>query len=364
MVATATRSIIDGDGHVLEDVAGIARYMPAEFRDSTTIRTLGLFPGLDHLHNNLSTNPPGAFNNPGPEGWESFLEDVGVEASVLYPTAALAHGKHVDVDLAIATARAYNDWLYHTYTRPNPRLKGIALVPLQDPDAAIAELHRAVDELGFVGAMLPSMGLPLHLGHKAYWPFYAEASKMGCALGVHGGCHSGLGMDTFNVFAAIHALGHPYGVGVCFASMVINGVFDKFPNLRVGYLEGGVGWFIMALERLTGSYRAFTPMDPRQELLRLEPGETVADYIIRHIKRGQIFVGVEGDEPALAYAVKVAGNEAFVYSSDFPHEVNNETCKEEIEEVLENPELTDADRQAILHDNPQRFYRINVSVNA
>lgn len=364
MALTASRPIIDGDGHVLEDMAGINRYMPAKWQEANARRAGGIFPALDHLHNNLSTVPPGAFVNPGPDGWESFLEDVGVDTSVLYPTAGLAHGKNVDVDFAIATARAYNDWLYHTYTKTNPRLKGMALIPLQEPTAAIEELRRAVNELGFVGAMIPSTGLPLHLGAKPYWPIYEETARLGCALGVHGGCHSGLGLDTVNVFAAIHAMGHPTGIAVCFATMVINGIFDKFPKLRVGFLEGGVGWFIMALERLTGSYKAFRPVDPRGEYLELEPGESVADYIIRHIKAGRIYVGIEGDEPALAYAVKVAGNEAFVYSSDFPHEVNNETCKDEIEELMDNPDLSDDDKHAILHRNPARFYGLKAAVSA
>jgi len=137
---------------------------------------------------------------------------------------------------------------------------------------------------------------------------------------------------------------------------VINGIFEKFPNARFGFLEGGVGWFLMALERLEGSYKAFTPYDPRAELLRLEPGESVAAYVLRHVKAGRIFVGVEGGEPALAYAVKTLGPEAFVFSSDFPHEVNVATCRHEIEEVLENAELSLEDKRAIFYRNAERLY--------
>ena len=79
---------------------------------------------------------------------------------------------------------------------------------------------------------------------------------------------------------------------------------------------------------------------------------------MRHIKAGRIFVGCEGDEPDIAYAIKRVGNEPFVYSSDFPHEVNNEFCKKELREMRENPELTEADKAAVLYRNAQRFYKL------
>jgi len=348
--------IVDGDGHVLEDEAAIKQYLPREWQSNTTTRTFGVFPHLDHLHHVLARNPPGAFEDPSPAGWVRFLDELGIDAAVLYPTAALSFGKMIDVDLAIGTARAYNDWLHATYLQRDPRLKGVALLPLQDPDAAVIELRRAVTEQGMVGGLLPSTGLKSHLGDKLYWPVYAEADRLGCGLAVHGGAHSGLGFDHLNVFAAIHALGHPFGIAIVFASLVINGIFDKFPNVRFGFLEGGVGWFLLALERLEGSYKAFTPYDPRGEFLRLEPGESVADYIIRHVKAGRIYVGVEGEEPALAYAVKAVGPEAFVFSSDFPHEVNIDTCRHEVEEVLENDALSADDKRAIFYRNAERLY--------
>ena len=115
----------------------------------------------------------------------------------------------------------------------------MALIPLQDPAAAVEELRRAVQDLGMRGAILPSTGLKSHLGAKEYWPVYAEAERLGCCLAVHGGCHSGLGMDDLNVYTPVHALGHPYGMGIAFAGIVFNGICDKFPGIRWG--SGGRG---------------------------------------------------------------------------------------------------------------------------
>jgi predicted TIM-barrel fold metal-dependent hydrolase len=76
----------------------------------------------------------------------------------------------------------------------------------------------------------------------------------------------------------------------------------------------------------------------------------------RHIEAGRIFVGCEGHEPLLTQAIKTVGNKPFMFSSDFPHEVNNEICRKELREFVENEALTDEDRQAFLHRNAERFY--------
>jgi predicted TIM-barrel fold metal-dependent hydrolase len=356
MVASAITTIIDGDGHVMEDQAAIGRYVPQAFE--VMLRRPGIFPPLDHLHMATGRNPTGAFANVGPDGWVAFMQELGFGASVLYPTAGLAYGRIVNRDWALAATRAYNDWLFHTYLQASPRFKGMALIPLQEPDAAVEELRYAVNELGMCGAILPATGLSEPLGAKRFWPVYAEAERLGCCLAVHGGAHSGLGLDYLNVHAGVHGLGHPFGIVISFASILLNGIFDRFPGVRVGFLEAGVAWLFMAMERLQGSYASHITDDPRGELFRLRSGQRLSDYIVGYIAEGRIYLGIEGDEPLLAHAVKTVGNAPFLFSSDFPHEVNSSTCKEEIEELLQNEALSAADKGAILHGNAERFYRI------
>ena len=68
-----------------------------------------------------------------------------------------------------------------------------------------------------------------------------------------------------------------------------------------------------------------------------------------------------GEEPDLAHAIRRVGNKPFVYSSDYPHEVNNEYCKHEISEFLENQEIGAADKAAFLHGNARRFYSLGAA---
>ncbi len=100
-------TIIDGDGHVIEDCQAIINFMPKSYRDKyETHSFFNPFPPLDHLHSaNLHDFQPGAFNKVGPDGWVDFLEDVGIETTVLYTTLGLAFGKIVSRDWAIDVAQ-------------------------------------------------------------------------------------------------------------------------------------------------------------------------------------------------------------------------------------------------------------------
>ena len=98
--------------------------------------------------------------------------------------------------------------------------------------------------------------------------------------------------------------------------------------------------------------------DLRGQYLKLQAGEKISNYIIRHVKARRIFIGCEGGEPLIATAVKMVGNQPFMYSTDFPHEVNAATCRKELDELIENDELSDEDKNAILQNNAVEFYRL------
>ena len=357
--------IIDGDGHIFEDGEAIARHFPYSAAGAR-LRS-GVFPLNSHIQYSLTRTPPGAFatnsegrfQNPGADGWIEFMNQVGFDYAVLFPTAGQRIGRIVDRDYAVGAARAYNDWLAETYLRRDSRFKGIAIVPMHDADAALEELHHAYTELSMCGVLFPATGVHLNLGAKPYWPVYAEAAHLGCPIVVHGGGHWDLGMETMNISTGANAIGHPMSLAIALAEMVLNNLFDRFAGLRVAYLEGGPLWFLMALERLSRSYEAGTPINPRGELLQLPEEQTVADYIRSLVRSGRLVVGIEGGETDLAYAIKVAGEQAFMFSSDFPHEVNVHTVQKEIHELREREEISETAKQAILRGNAARFYKLD-----
>src|SRR5438046_9975192 len=101
-------TIIDGDGHVIEDTRAIVEFMPRPYREKYDTHTFfNPFPPLDHLHSsNLHEFPPRAFNKVGPGGWVAFLGDVGISTSGLYPTLGLAFGNIATRSWTMDAARA------------------------------------------------------------------------------------------------------------------------------------------------------------------------------------------------------------------------------------------------------------------
>jgi predicted TIM-barrel fold metal-dependent hydrolase len=245
--------IIDADGHVNDRpcMDEISQYMPAGNRTQ-------VFPAFDHIHFHFleGGEKRSRTGTVGPKEWLNFLDEVGIDWTVVYPTAGLAVGRIIAEDWAIAACRAYNNWLYEKFTSVSPRIKGMALIPIQDADAACAELRRAMKELGMAGAMLPSNGEGIkgHFGSKIYWPIYAEAERLNAPLAIHVGALHHLGMDSIGVYYPVHALGHPFGIMAQAAAMLSYGVFDRFPKLRVGFLEGGATWVPFFMDRLDRSY--------------------------------------------------------------------------------------------------------------
>jgi predicted TIM-barrel fold metal-dependent hydrolase len=359
MSANLASRIIDGDGHIIEDNAAIIAHMEPPYRDIAQRKGV-IFPPLDHLHAGRAVETPPQRDQRaavGPTGWLEFLDDVGIEWSVLYPTTALAYGKIVSLDYAVAVSKAYNDWLHDTYVKFNPRFKGMALIPMQDPEEAAKELRRAVTELGMLGAMMPSNGLAHPLGSKIYWAIYEEANRLGCCLAVHGGAHDRFGMDHMNMYVPVHALGHPWGLTISCADILYNGIFDRFPRLRIAFLEGGVAWLLLLLERLHASHETHFQYIPAGEYGMREEEEP-SNYIKNLINEDRFYLGVETEELTMPFAIKTVGNKPFLYSSDFPHEVTNESCKHDIGELLESDEITGDDKAALLWRNAETFYKL------
>ena len=224
--------------------------------------------------------------------------------------------------------------MYDEYISKSSRFQALGLIPLQEPAEAVKELRRIVKDLGFCGAMLPSTGAMQQqnqLGDERYWPIYDQANRLGCAIGIHGGVHDHMGLDDMSPYAPVNALGHPFGQMVNFAGILFNGVFDKYSNVRFGFMEAGSGWFVNCIERFERSWNSHVQHDPRGRFLKLR-------------------------ELTLPFAVSVVGNKPFIFSSDFPHEVNNDTCKGELEELEENTRLTKADKDAVRYRNAECFY--------
>lgn len=334
---------VDADGHVIEDVAELVKFLDPPFDRMRT--TLDVLPGGDRFHTpsgRIASMPSNVFQPADHKRWTDFMKRTGTDWAVLYPTRGLFYGRLFYADWAIAYARAYNSWLHDAFIKQSSKLRGVGLLPMQDVPAAISELRRCVKELGMVGGMIPSNGLGLHIGAEEYWPLYATAVELDCVLAVHGGNYEHLGFDTMSNFPASRALGMPLPLLNGLTGMMVGGTLDQFPTLRLGFMEGGTAWIPLLIDRL----------EREREYGGLELKHSPEEYF----RQGRIFVGCEGNERALAYAIQRVGPEPFMFASDFPHEISEENCMEEIDEIVEREDIQEEHKLLILQENAKRMY--------
>ncbi len=322
--------MVDADGHVVEP-PGAWQGLPEAFRPVITPDAggyehvtvggreilavpLGSLARPGSTFDQPSTFRPLAEAQPGGSDPVARLADMdaeGIDQAVLYPTLGLYFSVVEDTGAAAGLARAYNDWLAGYCAADRTRLFGAALLPLQDPAAAVRELRRAVDELGFVaGFVRPNPCLGRSLCDRAYEPLWDAAEELGVPVGVHEGSSvivPTLGADRpFNPLV-LHAVSHSFEQMLACAQLIAFGVLERHPGLRVVFLESSGGWAPFWLERLDEQAESFGGFCPD---LRMPPSE----YFAR-----QCAISFEVDEHTLPALVPFVGAERIVWGSDYPH---------------------------------------------
>ena len=323
--------VIDADGHVLEPL-GAFRSCPEPHRLQVTRDAMG----LDHVHvggQEIVTVSLGKLGTPGsnmadlassptydqahPGGFEPNrrlldMDSEDIEIAVLYPSLGLNFWSITDVDAAISLARAYNDWLAEYCAADPQRLYGAAMVPWQSTDAAITELRRARDELGFrVAFVRPNPCLGRTIAHPRHERFWEIAEDLDITIGIHEGSSNTietLGADRkpFNPLV-LHAMSHPFEQMLACAQLITQGVMERHPALRFVFLEAGGGWAPYWLWRLDEQVDGFGGYCPDMEL-------TPSEYFAR-----QCWISFEIDEPSLPLLAPLIGTDRIVWGSDYPH---------------------------------------------
>jgi uncharacterized protein len=287
--------------------------------------------------------------------WGEFLDATGIQGSVLYPTAGLGHGIIEQPDWAVNVARAYNRWLHATHLAPDPRLKAVALLPVQDIPAAVAELRETVTTRGFVGALLPSVShLGVTYGDARFDPIFAEAQRLDVPVVLHGGSSHGLDvLQQLKPFGGTMPLHHPLPLLIHLQAMLYGGTFERFPRLRVGYFEAGSSWIAYMADRLQYMYGVFKSLAPQMLAANRSPQEVLAE--------GRIYVTCEPGERFLDAGLRAVGEGNVLYASDFPHELEYEEYARELRKLLAREDLPAAGRTGLAGRNAASFYGMNIA---
>lgn len=242
------------------------------------------------------------------------MELEGIDIAVLFPTSGLSltARDNMDPNLSLALCQAYNNWI-HVFCQHSPdQLKFSAMLPMHDVNLACAELVRCVTELGAVGSFLRPNAVNGHFWHSNYWnPLFAIHEELDVTMGFHEGTGAAYShMNTLygeNRFYR-HVASHWIEMQQTMIAMLIAGVFEFYPKLRVGYLEAQNSWVPGILTRIEWDYPQYR--DSHAPYLSLTPKE----YFQRNC-----WAAVEGSEPEIAPTASLIGADRMCISTDYPH---------------------------------------------
>ena len=245
-----------------------------------------------------------AFAHAEERDWDAKSQVVamdmeGIDSTVLFPSRglfvlSLQSAEHIgpdgmDLGLSSAIARAYNDWMFDFVrdTERSDRVFGSAMIAPHDVSAAVDELARNVERGFKAGFLVPGLvdNKPWH--HPTYDPLWREAERLGVPICFHGGGTTYLKPDfAFSEHLDKLMLWHPFNqplgimfVVTCFTS---GGILERFPQLKVGLLEGNCSWAPFMMYRLdehwewTGKYEA-----PE---LQMEPSRVLPAQLLRFVR--------------------------------------------------------------------------------
>ena len=364
------RKVVEDDTYETVYAGGAIRGGGRELQDQLSA-AVGMTPKA--FHDLLeSLRVPGGYD---PDARVADMDRDGIDAAVVYPSLALFFGPLDpipalrDVAFVADCQRAYNDWVAD-YCRAQPhRLFAMAAVPLQDIDRAVAELERARERLGLCGVFIrPSAYIAdLPLNHPTYDRFWAACQDLDAPVALHPGVHvdtpgacrkfdlvaesenmmvTNMAVDELHGGSALgQAVGNTVDMIVSLGRLLMGGVCERFPRLRLLFLESGGGWIPTQLERMDEQVKAF-PLERRW--LSLLPSE--------YFKR-QCWAGFEAEEWNLAACAEFLGTDRVLWASDYPHPEFHPDVVKQLRAAIAG--LPDADQARILGENAVAAYGLD-----
>lgn len=310
---------IDCDVHpAVPSLAALLPYLDDHWREMVVLR------GMEELNSILypanaplacrpdwrpATGVPGAaLDRLRAEALDPFGTSIAI-ANCLYGVQML-----YSEDLGAAFARAVNDWMAAEWLDREPRLRASIVVPTQNAEMAVDEIERCARDPRFVQVLLLVMG-DQPLGKRAHWPIYAAAERHRLPIGIHAGSAyhnppTPVGWSTYNTEDYV---GQATAFQTQLTSLICEGVFNRFPDLKVVLLESGFTWLPAHLWRLTKYWRGL-----RMEIPWVDRSPT--DIVRTNVRLSlQPVDGPPNAESLDRLMEHMRSDELLLFSTDYPH---------------------------------------------
>ncbi len=274
---------------------------------------------------------------------EQHLDPNNVALGILNP---LTSGQGAtNPELSAAITHATNEWQKAEWTSQEKRLRGSVVVPYEDAVASVKEIELRAGDASFAQVMLLSRTAE-PLGQRRYWPIYEAAAAAGLAVGIHAFGNGGWPNTAggWGSYYIEEMVGHAQAQQALLVSMILEGVFERIPNLRVVLIEGGLAWAAALGWRMDRQWAKL-----KQELpgLKRAPSEYMRTNVWFTTQP------IEEPEPRsqLAEAIDWIGWDRVLFATDYPHWDFDDPAQ------ALPLKLTEAQRHAVFRENAKAVYR-------
>ena len=323
--------IVDVDAHVTEtafwsDVTDridndVFRQMAKSFRDrvGSPPGLLNAVPGMAYQDVYGRIPHQQRLGEPVPDGpthrqvtlIRRAMDAMGIHYMVVFPTPMLVLGMHQQADIEAAVGTAYNRWLVEQILPEDDRIKALLYLPFNEPEACVKVVERFADSPGVIGFTVTSSRFRA-VHHDAYMRLYSAIQETGKPLSFHSGFHWGdQSMQQCNRFISMHALSFVHFNLVHMTNWIINGLPERFPKLKVAWIESGLAWVPYLMQRLDSEYMMRSSEAP---LLKRRPSEYMRDmyYTSQPLERSNMKLTEATFEA-------INADTQLLFASDWPH---------------------------------------------
>lgn len=278
------------------------------------------------------------------------MDALGIDVQLITPTVGFfQYGNDLEVTKSIH--RECNDEIAETIAAHPTRFAGLAIVPMQDPSSAIAEMERAVVDLGFKGVVLSDHVAGRTYDEPDFLPFFAAAEELGALLFFHQGGDTVVA-ERIDRYKLPNAVGNLTERALVYATLVFGGVIDRFPDLKpyLGHGGGYTAYGVARLDKVAGALESKTSdgmAPPFGALDGFDHQLPPSDYLDRFYYDCCTYSG-----PVLRFLIDAVGIDRVVLGTDYPAPM---VLHDAVNWVRGLPELSDSEKEAILSRNPSRI---------
>jgi len=275
------------------------------------------------------------------------MDCMALDYQIFFPSSLLFLGMHPVREMEVELATAYNRWIVENVLPHEPRMKAMLYLPFNTPDAAEAMVRRFLGAPGVVGFLVTSTRYqPVHANE--YMRLYAMLEEAGMPIGFH--AHHNWNNEytrQLNRFLSMHAISFVLSNMVHLTNWVINGLPERFPKLKVMWIESGLAWVPFLMQRLDHEYLMRVSEAP---LLRRLPSEYIREmfYTMQPMETTNMKL-LEGTFDA------IRADTQLLYASDWPHWDFDVPAR-----LFDLPFLDDRAKRNILGYNASRVFNLPI----